>query len=40
MDNYNKVLNFWFSNKTKKIWLYNHKQVYKNIKKKRYCLYN
>ena len=31
MDNYNKLIKFWLSDKTKKIWLYNHKYIYNNV---------
>ena len=30
-NNYNKIIKFWFSEKTKKIWLYKHKYIYNNV---------
>ena len=30
-NNYNKIIKFWFSEKTKKIWLYKHKYIYDNV---------
>ena len=32
MSSYYHIITFYFSDKTKKIWLYNHKEVYENIK--------
>ena len=31
MTDYNKIIKFWFSDKTRKLWLYNHTTIYNHI---------